>query len=144
MRRRWRKTTLGSCAPMPLSSGVWRSRPRSGSGSRRNSSETHFRPYEGSQMPIPVFDLLKLVDSQIDPNRAKIHLAGWNGKEHPLDEYLAGRFEEWQRWQSRKNFERQVVLSLIQYQAGDRWLFAGLFDSHGASQHGDLWYYDLR
>lgn len=95
-------------------------------------------------MPVPVFDLLKLLDSAADPNRAKIHLAGWNGKEHPLDEYLAGRFEEWQRWQSRKNFERPVVLSLIQYQAGDRWLFAGLFDSHGATQSGELWYYDLR
>ena len=95
-------------------------------------------------MPVPVFDLLKLLDPAISPAQAKIHLAGWNGKEHPLDEYLAGRFEEWQRWQSRKNFERPAVLSLIQYQVSDRWLFAGLFDSHGAAQRGDLWYYDLR
>lgn len=95
-------------------------------------------------MPVPVFHLLKLVDSQLSPDLAKIHLAGWNGKEHPLDEYLAGRFEEWQRWQSRRNFERAVVLSLIQYQAVDQWLFAGLFDSHGATLSGELWYYDLR
>jgi hypothetical protein len=95
-------------------------------------------------MPVPVFDLLKLVDPQIDPNQAKVHLAGPYAKKHPLDEFLAGRFEEWQRWQSRKNFERPIVLSLIQYQVGHRWLFAGLFDSHGASQSGDLWCYDLR
>jgi hypothetical protein len=95
-------------------------------------------------MPVPAIDLLRLVDSSITPSEAKIHLAGWNGREHPLDEYLAGNFEEWQRWQSKRNFQRPVVLSLIQYQAANRWLFAGLFDSRGSVQRDNLWYYNLK
>lgn len=45
-------------------------------------------------MPVPAFDLLKLAYPTADPTQAKVHLAGWHGREHPLDEYLAGRFEE--------------------------------------------------
>lgn len=95
-------------------------------------------------MPVPIVDLLKITDPGVNPSQTKIHLAGWNGKEHPLDVYLDGKFEEWQRWQSRRNFERPVVLSLIQYQTTNRWLFAGLFDSHGSEPHGGMFYYDLR
>lgn len=96
-------------------------------------------------MPVPLFDLLTITDPAVTPPQVKIHLASWNDKVkvHPIDEYFAGRFDEWQRWQSKKNFERPVVLSLIQYQARDRWLFAGLHDSLGATHDGQRWRYNL-
>lgn len=61
----------------------------------------------------------------------KIHLAVWNGVQDPINVYLAGEFEEWQSWQSRKNFERDYVISLIQLPANDQWLFGGGFKSKG-------------
>ena len=73
-----------------------------------------------------VFDMVRLLVPELEPNKTKIHLAGWNGIQDPLDEFLAGRFEEWQRWQTQRNFERPFVLSLIKLAARDRWLFAGL------------------
>jgi hypothetical protein len=48
-------------------------------------------------MSVPVFDLLQQLDPAAHTDRAKTHPAAWNGNEHPLDESLAGRFEEWQR-----------------------------------------------
>lgn len=73
-----------------------------------------------------VFDMLRLLVPELKASSTKIHLAGWNGINDPLDVFLAGQFEEWQRWQTQKNFERQFVLSLIKVAARDRWLFAGL------------------
>lgn len=79
-----------------------------------------------------------MLDSEIDPRRCKLHLAGWNGATDPLDEYLADRFEEWQIWQSKRNFERDIVVALIAMPSPDRWLFAGAYDSRGSSiQRGD-------
>lgn len=76
-----------------------------------------------------VFDLLRVLDSALSPGRTKVHLAGWNGEEDPLRVYLEGRFDDWQCIQTRKNFERPVVLSLIQLPEKDRWLYVGAFDS---------------
>ena len=55
-------------------------------------------------MPIPLFQLLANVEPALQPSATKIHLACWNGKEHPLDVYLASGFEEWQSWQNQRNF----------------------------------------
>lgn len=79
-----------------------------------------------------VFDMLKLLVPELEPKATKIHLAGWNGHDDPLDVFLAGRFPEWQSFQARRNFERAFVLSLIEMQATDRWLFAGLRRVEGA------------
>ena len=35
-----------------------------------------------------------------------------------------GDFDEWQTWQTRRNFEREFVLSLIQLPERNKWLFA--------------------
>ena len=40
---------------------------------------------------------------------SKVHLAVWNGEEDPVDVFLAGDFEEWQSWQSRRNFQRKYI-----------------------------------
>jgi hypothetical protein len=73
-----------------------------------------------------VFDILRLLVPELEPIKTKIHLAGWNGFNDPLDVFLAGRFAEWQSYQSQRNFERPLVLSLIKLKERDRWLFAGL------------------
>ncbi len=78
-----------------------------------------------------LFQLLASLDSELAPERCKLHLAGWNGSEDPLDVYLAGEFDEWQSWQNEKNFERAFVVSLIDLSGSNRWLFAGVRDSDG-------------
>lgn len=75
-----------------------------------------------------LFDLLKLLDNEIVPQRSKLHLAVWNGVDNPLDVYLAGQFDEWQSWQSKQNFPRNFVISLIAL-SHNKWLFVGAYDS---------------
>ncbi|WP_417347435.1 GIY-YIG nuclease family protein [Ferrimonas sp.] len=80
-----------------------------------------------------LFELLSLKKPEITEANSKVHLAVWNGEENPIDVYLAGDFEEWQRWQSRRNFEREYIVSLIQLPGTNRWLFAGCYNSLGCS-----------
>lgn len=82
-----------------------------------------------------LFQLLTSLDNEITPQRCKLHLACWNGREDPLDVYLAGRFDDWQAWQGKRNFERKFVVSLIAMPGSDRWLFAGTHDSDGSKWH---------
>lgn len=60
-----------------------------------------------------LFDLLRLEAPELEPSKCKVHLAGWNGHDDPLHVYLKGEFDSWQAWQSRRNFERDFVVSLI-------------------------------
>ncbi len=76
-----------------------------------------------------IFDLLKLNIPSIKPEDCKIHLAVWNGQHNPLEVYLSGEFEEWQSWQSKKNFERKYIISLLQLPGKDFWLYAGAYES---------------
>ena len=46
----------------------------------------------------------------------KIHLAVWNGFDNPLDLYIDGKFKEWEEGQTKRNFERKYILSLITVQ----------------------------
>lgn len=91
-----------------------------------------------------LFDLLCLQNPALIPERCKIHLASHNGNEYPLDEYLAGRFNEWQRWQSKRNFDRAWVVSLIAMRA-NQWLFAGAYRSGSPVRYETdaMWYYPL-
>lgn len=92
-----------------------------------------------------LFDLLITLNPDLAPRDAKIHLACWNGKEDPLDVYFAGGFNEWQRWQTRKNFKRNLVISLISMPGNDRWLFAGAHRSSESRWFAseNLYYYVL-
>jgi hypothetical protein len=96
---------------------------------------------------VRLFDLLPLWEPGFTAIQAKIHLGRYNGNERPIDEFLAGRWDEWQRWQTGPNFERPYVVSLVQDGLPTRWLFAGLFRSHGAQERPGarkpLLYYDL-
>jgi hypothetical protein len=78
-----------------------------------------------------LFDLLKLWEPTFSAEKAKVHLARFNGNEQPLDVFIEGHFDEWQRCQSRLNFQREFVVSLIQAGSPTRWLFAGLFRVDG-------------
>ena len=48
-----------------------------------------------------LFPLLKTLDTELSPTSVKVHLASWNGSEDPLAEFLQGRFEDWQSYQTR-------------------------------------------
>ena len=78
-----------------------------------------------------LFDLVGLMNPEVTPRNAKVHLAGWNGTEDPLRVYFQGAFEGWQAWQSLKNFERPFVVSLIQLPERDQWLYVGTYASAG-------------
>jgi hypothetical protein len=73
------------------------------------------------------FDLLRLHDAALTPSSSKLHLATWNGSEDPLEVFYSGKFEAWQSWQSKKNFERSFIVSLIKLSGRDRWLLAGCY-----------------
>lgn len=73
-----------------------------------------------------LFDFLKLFDSTIVPSESKIHLATNDGEDDPFKVYISGTFDEWQRKQSKKNFEHKYVISLIALPEKNSWLFAGV------------------
>src|SRR3990167_3855197 len=87
-----------------------------------------------------LFQLLQTLDDQLVPERCKLHLAVWNGKDEPLDVYLEGKFDEWQSWQTKKNFERDFVISLIALPRTNNWLFAGAHNSVGCKRAGQSLY----
>lgn len=78
-----------------------------------------------------LFDFLRTQDRAVAPERSKVHLACWNQIEEPLDVYLRGEFDKWQAWQKKPNFERSHVVALIDLPEAHRWLFVGVYESHG-------------
>lgn len=52
-----------------------------------------------------------------------------------MDVFLEGRFDKWQSWQSKRNFEKEYVVSLIQAGRPTHWLFAGLFRRKSRTHH---------
>jgi len=84
-----------------------------------------------------LYDLIKLYEPSFDPKCTKVHLARNNKIEDPIDVWLDGRFDEWQCWQRKRNFDRATVLSLIQIPNTYRWMFAGLFRSLGSKPDVD-------
>ena len=78
-----------------------------------------------------LFDLLKIQHPELSPEETKIHLATWNGEDNPLDVFLGGEFDEWQKWQTKKNFERKYIVSLISLPQTNKWLLAGIYLSQG-------------
>jgi hypothetical protein len=73
-------------------------------------------------------DILKIEK----PQDFKLHLACWDGKCHPLDEFVAARANwlGWNEWRGNKNdWTRPFVLSFMQfYPKADVWLFGGAFE----------------
>lgn len=76
-----------------------------------------------------LIQLLTSLLPSINPQNTKVHLAQHNGLEHPMDVYLSGEFDEWQSWQSKRNFECQYVIGLVEIPGTKKWLLAGVYDS---------------
>ena len=76
-----------------------------------------------------LFPILQILDPELKIEECKVHLASSNGTEDPLDVYHAGGFDDWQARQTKKNFERDFVISLIALPQPDRWLLAGVYDA---------------
>lgn len=85
-------------------------------------------------MVFRVSELLRLRIPDFDVSATKVHLAQWNGRENPLDVFHEGQFERWQENQTQRNFQRRYVLSLIQTNRPDIWLFAGLWQRIGGPE----------
>ena len=67
-------------------------------------------------------------------NKTKIHCA--TGDIHNFEALYVlskGNFKEWQEGQSKKNFERDYILSII-YMAKNEWLFAGIYRSMNVNE----------
>lgn len=79
-------------------------------------------------MSLTLLELIRMRSASIAAEDCKVHFACWNGRDQPLDIYLAGEFEEWQNLQTRRNFQRKYVVSLIDTLEKDRWLFAGVYE----------------
>ena len=85
-----------------------------------------------------LFQLINSLDSEIRPERCKIHLAVWDGERDPLELWFSGdeTFDDWQTWQTKRNFEREFVLSLIKLpEHTNEWLFVGIFNSQSGVWH---------
>jgi len=76
-----------------------------------------------------LLDIMNIYSPQILPSDCKLHIACWSGSENPIDQYLCGTFEDWQSLQTKQNFRRKFIISLIQLSESDHWLFAGIFRS---------------
>lgn len=92
-----------------------------------------------------LLDVLAEENDEIRPANVKVHFATTppGDTDGPLDAYYASNFEEWQSWQSKKNFERPYIMALISL-PDHRWLFAGLFrrlDVEDRTVEGRKWKY---
>jgi len=84
-----------------------------------------------------LFDLMGALSAAVTPNQTKVHLACTNPDgENPLDVYRNEQFDKWQEKQTRFNFEREYVLSLIQLPEKSRWLFVGVYEQKGSMERG--------
>ena len=91
--------------------------------------------------------MLKLLDimpiQKEDLTKYKLHLAigSRDDKGEPFYELLKDNFKSWQEWQSRKNFERDYIFSLIYY-GRDEWIFGGIYKRKGVKRVKDAFKYD--
>lgn len=72
-------------------------------------------------------------------NQYKLHLANWNGHEHPIDVF-AESFDNWVGWNcyrgAREDFSRPKIFILIRTKRFDStWLFGGVFEV--VARHSD-------
>lgn len=73
---------------------------------------------------ITISDILNIKLS--DFSDYKIHFA-IGQKHNPMDEFLLGKFKEYQEIQTKDNFKRKYVISLI-YSSKNVWMYAGIYE----------------
>lgn len=79
-------------------------------------------------MNIKLNDILDFEDEKT----YKVHLANWNGDNHPLDIFVSDK-ERWKGWNSyrgeKDDFNRQYIFSLMDYyHEPNTWLFGGVYE----------------
>ena len=81
--------------------------------------------YKMSELKIKLVDLIKLSGTELSDY--KIHCAIDTSKDNiPLEMFFSEKFKEYQDYQTKKNFNKPYILSLI-YLGNNKWLFAGLW-----------------
>lgn len=84
-------------------------------------------------------DILKANRVTFSLQDYKIHLAT-HSIHSPLDAFYAGNFKEWQEYQTKRNFQCDMVISLIQYKR-NLWLYAGVYKILGVEYIKDHYEY---
>lgn len=75
-------------------------------------------------------------------NKYKLHLAiGTKDQKEPLYALFKNNFKPWQERQTKKNFKRDYILSLIYYNH-DEWIFGGIYKQKGVRKVKDHYEYD--
>ncbi len=65
----------------------------------------------------------------------KVHCAiGRKNIFDPRDSFTLGNFKEWQEHQTKKNFARDYILSMV-YTSKNEWLFVGIYKSISVKEH---------
>lgn len=78
-----------------------------------------------------------------EPKKYKVHLATGTYDNNPLHAFFKDKFQDWQEWQSKKNFERDFIISFIYYE-NDEWLFAGIYKSTKSTWKKDHYEYETK
>jgi len=92
---------------------------------------------------ITLSSILQINGIQLAENY-KIHLATASGNDDPLEDYFAGMFDDYQGYQTKRNFECPQVVSLINL-GDNRWLFVGVYEILGTAQeYQNGYWYELR
>jgi len=76
----------------------------------------------------------------------KVHFAiGGKGRKNdaPLNVFVMNGFKEWQEYQTKQNFERDYVFSLIYYKKNE-WMFAGIYESITSIEMKDHFQYETK
>lgn len=70
-------------------------------------------------------------------NEVKVHLAfSKRDRYEPLNAFIKNDFKTWQEYQTKKNFNKRFILSLIYYRQNE-WLFAGIYESLGSKKKSE-------
>lgn len=91
---------------------------------------------------ITIHDIVPELESM--KNDLKVHFAFQpRNKYEPLYAFINGNFKSWQEYQTKKNFEKRFILSLIYYKQNE-WLFSGIYERIGVEQVENHFEYDTR
>ncbi len=81
-----------------------------------------------------------------DLQNYKAHLAiGGKGRDNrlPLNEFVRGKFKEYQETQNSQNFKRKYIFSLIYYRK-EEWIFVGIYEVISVEKIGAKYKYDTK
>ncbi len=81
---------------------------------------------------IKLTDFLKASKIDVDMGNYKVHLATGD----PLEAFFSNTFKKWQEYQTQRNFQCKMVISLIELRR-DKWLFAGVYKILGHKKVSD-------